>query len=463
MAFGILSPSHGPQHVGGTSLLDTSGVDEAPSVAELERGTGKHAETVLSPQPSKDPNDPLRWPLWQRDLMFLMHIYCTILCVGGIGPMLAASAAVPCPELQRELYGRDPLDGIQPLCCRRSEPVSLGTIWGGAATSYNSLLGARIVQGFVMFAVIGDIYYVHERGTRVAALTIAISGIANLPALLSGLINRSTRPLLSATKKPRVPISHPQRYVVRKTPQHSPLPPQVDSLANPRVKETGEKASKSGQAQCEAIENADTICAVPAPNHPTRKPFLHRLAPFSGVHSQMPLWEMILKPFLILTHPAVVFVVAQIFTAPPYSLEAVDIGYMSAGPVIGGTLGSIVCGLVSDPVARALARRNRGVYEPEFRLVLIIPMLIASALGWFLFGNLVVAGTSPSVIAVVWAITTISRQFGMTTIGAYILDGISKHLVRGVYHRDGVEELCVLWAFVWCQQLGRSVGPGEGL
>lgn len=112
---------------------------------------------------------------------------------------------------------------------------------------------------------------------------------------------------MSATKKPRVPISHPQRYVVRKTPQHSPLPPQVDSLANPRVKETGEKASKSGQAQCEAIENADTICAVPAPNHPTRKPFLHRLAPFSGVHSQMPLWEMILKPFLILTHPAVVW------------------------------------------------------------------------------------------------------------------------------------------------------------
>lgn len=142
------------------------------------------------------------------------------------------------------------------------------------------------------------------------------------------------------------------------------------------------------------------------------------------------------------------FVVAQIFTAPPYSLDAVDIGYMSAGPVIGGTLGSIVCGLVSDPVARALARRNRGVYEPEFRLVLIIPMLIASALGWFLFGNLVVAGTSPSVVAVVWAITTISRQFGMTTIGAYILDGVSKHLVRGVYHRDGDEELCVLWAFV---------------
>lgn len=40
----------------------------------------------------------------------------------------------------------------------------------------------------VMFAVIGDLYYVHERGTRVAVLTIAISGVANLPAVLSGLI-----------------------------------------------------------------------------------------------------------------------------------------------------------------------------------------------------------------------------------------------------------------------------------
>lgn len=192
--------------------------------------------------------------------------------------------------------------------------------------------------------------------------------------------------------------------------------------------------------QCEAVENIDTIRVVPVPNNLTRKPFLQRLSPFSGVYSHMPLWQMILKPFLIIIHPAVLwatvllaistawyvvvsFVVAQIFTAPPYYLEAVDIGYMSAGPVIGGTLGSILCGLVSDPLAQALARRNRGVYEPEYRLVLIIPMLVSGALGWFLFGNLVVAGKSPSVIAVVWAITTASLQFGMTTIGAYILDG----------------------------------------
>lgn len=40
----------------------------------------------------------------------------------------------------------------------------------------------------VLFAVIGDLYYVHERGARTAAVTIAISGLANLPVVLSGLI-----------------------------------------------------------------------------------------------------------------------------------------------------------------------------------------------------------------------------------------------------------------------------------
>lgn len=70
-----------------------------------------------------------------------------------------------------------------------------GTLWGGAAQSYNSLLGARIVQGLavaafesVMYSVIGDLYYVHERGARMAVLSTSISGIANLPAMLSGKV-----------------------------------------------------------------------------------------------------------------------------------------------------------------------------------------------------------------------------------------------------------------------------------
>lgn len=83
MPFGILNPRNSVEHVQGTSLLQVDSLEEAEEAPGLERGTGKHAKTILIPQPSQDPNDPLRWPLWQRDLMFLLYLYCTILCAGG--------------------------------------------------------------------------------------------------------------------------------------------------------------------------------------------------------------------------------------------------------------------------------------------------------------------------------------------------------------------------------------------
>lgn len=83
MPFGILNTRDSVEHVQGTSLLRVDSLEEAEAASGLERGTGKHATTILIPQPSRDPNDPLRWPLWQRDLIFLLYLYCTILCAGG--------------------------------------------------------------------------------------------------------------------------------------------------------------------------------------------------------------------------------------------------------------------------------------------------------------------------------------------------------------------------------------------
>lgn len=49
-------------------------------------------------------------------------------------------------------------------------------------------------------------------------------------------------------------------------------------------------------------------------------------------------------------------------------------------------LGSIACGLVSDPIVKFLSKRNNGVYEPEFRLVISAFVLITAVPGLFLFG-----------------------------------------------------------------------------
>lgn len=80
MGWGVLEPNTTLEHVPGTSLLQ----DVIPSeTAHLKKGSGSDNNVVLIPQPSSSPNDPLNWPLWQRDLILILFCYLTNMCVGG--------------------------------------------------------------------------------------------------------------------------------------------------------------------------------------------------------------------------------------------------------------------------------------------------------------------------------------------------------------------------------------------
>ena len=56
---------------------------------------------------------------------------------------------------------------------------------------------------------------------------------------------------------------------------------------------------------------------------------------------------------------------------PPYTFTSSQIGLMALPGFIGTSLGVILTGLLSDRSILYLSRRNRGIYEPEFRLYLI--------------------------------------------------------------------------------------------
>lgn len=199
------------------------------------------------------------------------------------------------------------------------------------------------------------------------------------------------------------------------------------------------KANHSGivnvEPSVDTIEKAQAEEDAPKP----RKSFAKRLLPFSGTYSPDNIFLMLLRPFTILFNPAIIwstlflsittawfvvisFVIAQIFSGPPYLLDSAHIGYMSAGPCIGGILGSIACGLMSDPLAIFLAKRNKGVYEPEFRLILLLPFVVTASIGFFCFGNFAEQGYSPAVMSVIWGIALAAQQFMSVAIGTYVID-----------------------------------------
>lgn len=114
--------------------------------------------------------------------------------------------------------------------------------------------------------------------------------------------------------------------------------------------------------------------------------------------------------------------VGEIFAGSPYFLTTAELGYMSAGPTVGGFIGAMVAGAMSDPIIRYLSDRNNGIFEPEFRLLLAIPATIMSTIGYFLFGSLIEDGKSPVGAATLWGLSTASLQFVMIVVGSYCVD-----------------------------------------
>jgi MFS family permease len=58
-----------------------------------------------------------------------------------------------------------------------------------------------------------------------------------------------------------------------------------------------------------------------------------------------------------------------------------SVGLLYIAPFVGGILGSAIAGKLSDLVCRGMAKRNGGVFEPEFRLFMVIPVAFATVLG----------------------------------------------------------------------------------
>lgn len=71
------------------------------------------------------------------------------------------------------------------------------------------------------------------------------------------------------------------------------------------------------------------------------------------------------------------------FAAPPYNFSPTVIGFFNFAIVIGGVLGLVTAGPLSDWISMQLTRRNRGIREPEMRLLTMIPYVIIMIIGNF--------------------------------------------------------------------------------
>lgn len=72
---------------------------------------------------------------------------------------------------------------------------------------------------------------------------------------------------------------------------------------------------------------------------------------------------------------------SQAFAAPPYNFSSSKIGFFNFAILIGAFIGLFTAGPLSDAVAARLTKRNKGIREPEMRLLAMVPYVILMVIG----------------------------------------------------------------------------------
>lgn len=132
--------------------------------------------------------------------------------------------------------------------------------------------------------------------------------------------------------------------------------------------------------------------------------FIQQLKIYHGRLNKDKWYKVMVRPFILFAYPAVLWsaityacsigwliviseTMAMIYRDPTsYNFTALQTGLVYLSPFVGGILGTGVAGKISDIIVRAMAKRNGGLYEPEFRLVMAIPILFTTCIGLMGFG-----------------------------------------------------------------------------
>ncbi|KAF2206067.1 MFS transporter-like protein [Delitschia confertaspora ATCC 74209] len=452
--------------------------------------TGK---ILLVPQPSDDPNDPLNWPKWKRhSIVFILSLLSVI--ASTLSPLLAADTVSLAIYFQRTFTEMALLTGYHLLgvglagllfvpsarIWGKRHLYLLGTIilifssaWGGAnGKNYKSLLAARIFQGVglapfeaLVNASVGDLYFVHERGTPMALTNLALFGGAFFTPVLVGRIATDMDyrwtfyfvAIFAGVMLPLVVLFVPEtsfrreeRFDIDTMGNIVRKPKQGQGVRLARQDEDVSSARALNEQEKTKARETAVKTAVQPSSPPPKATWLQSLKPTNGRKTDERYLHLLLRPFPLFVHPGILWacliqgtligwtvmigvVLAGVMFGPPLWFNELQTGYMYTGAFIGALLGFLIAGLLSDYSAKLLTRWNHGVYEPEFRMFLVIPQLIFGCAGLYGFG---ITASQPYRYGWFWpdfffALEVVGMVCGAVSSALYVVDAHRDMSIEG--------------------------------
>lgn len=175
------------------------------------------------------------------------------------------------------------------------------------------------------------------------------------------------------------------------------LDPEKQALPPLSPRTVGSEADTDHISEAFSIQYTDHYRDAPA------KSYRQSLQPWNGRLVKDKWARVLIRPFILFAYPAVLWSamvyslavgwlivlsesVAHVYRDTSYNFTAFQVGLVYISPFVGGVIGTAVAGKISDLVVRFMARKNDGVYEPEFRLLMVVPITISTVIGLMGFG-----------------------------------------------------------------------------
>lgn len=271
-------------------------------------------------------------------------------------------------------------------------------------------------------------------------------------------------------ERPRTPSIHALSPTTHR--YHGPATPDGHSINSPYYNSAmGSEANVDYFAQGPNLDNekipASSLRAQPkvqAYTHNLRqqppKSFTQHLKIWHGRLNNDKWFKVMIRPFILIAYPAVAWssvvyacsigwliviseCVAVIFRDPDsYNFTALQTGLVYVSPFVGGILGTGVAGKVSDIIVKAMSRRNGGLYEPEFRLVMAIPIIFTTCIGLMGFGWSAEEKDHWAVPTIFFGIISFGCSLGSTTSITFCVDSYRQYAGEALVTLNFTKNIC---------------------
>ena len=228
-----------------------------------------------------------------------------LLATGCIAPFVAAFATK---------YGKRPVFLATGLI------NIIGTAIGESKENFHYLLAARIVQGFAIaayesinYSLVGDIYFVHQRGLRLSIVNCIYTALSNLASIIAGQVFHSLGWLWVFHLFQIFLVIHffALFFFVPETTYIRGSSYDTDTIKEENYKETLKELARTEQQHLKVTQQQhleERIAEVGAGDErsgvPKKKTFVQELAIWTGVYSNDNFLKNLLEPFITVLNPA---------------------------------------------------------------------------------------------------------------------------------------------------------------